>query len=194
MPKKAIILAGFALTALIIGFVLFSGCAQKSPTSPYISSAPIPPANSLAQSSDKFKILCESDFSIDFNTLLDLTKLAEVYLSCDSSHLVFPANSVPTLVSITGSVVQGLSFKEGFVTQITFSPDGLVFLKPLELHYRSSSADGTEIRFYWYDPDKGIWCLKQTEKVKDGQVVFYIQHFSKYKVVDGSTSNGSEKY
>ncbi len=194
MPKKAIFLAGFTLTTLIIGIVLFTGCAQKSPTSPYMSNIPTPQANSLAQSSDKFKVFCESDFSIDFNSLLDLSKLVEVSIGCGSSRLVFPAFSVPYLVTITGTVEQGLSFKEGFVTQMTFFPDGLTFLKPVEFHYRSSSADGSEIKFYWYDPDKGIWCLQQTEKVQNGEVVFEIKHFSKYKVVDGSTSNGSERY
>ncbi len=200
MNKKGIILTGLVLAVLIISLVLTFGCAQKSPTSPYIPNIPTtsnistPQANSVAQSSDKFKVLCESDFTIDYNTLTDLAKLVEVYLTCDSSRLVFPAFSVPSLVSITGSVKQGLDFREGLVTYMNCFPDGLTFLKPVEFHYRSSTADGSEIKFYWYDPDKGIWCLQQTEKVANGEVVFEIKHFSKYKVVDGSTSNGSERY
>lgn len=200
MQKKPLLLAGTIIAVLLLGLLIFSACSQKSPTSPYSSNNPGPAysvapqenAGSLA-TKDEFKVLCQSEFTVEYKTLLDLLKLVNVTLTCDSSSLVFPVGSVPNLVTITGSVEQGLSTSEGLVTRLSFFPGGLVFLKPLELHYRSSSPEGKEIKFYWYNPLTGVWKLEQTGKVKNGKVVFYIRHFSKYKVVDGSTSNGSER-
>jgi len=171
----------------------------KSPTSPY-SSIPGPSYAAVPQeepkslsSADDFKVTCQSEFTVEYATLLDLLRLVNVTLTCDSSKLVFPVGSVPSLVTILGSVEQGFSDREGLVTRLSLFPGGLVFLKPLELHYRSPSPAGSEVKFYWYNPLTGVWKLEQTGKVKNGKVVFYIRHFSKYKVVDGSTSNGSER-
>lgn len=200
MHKKPLIIASTIIAVLLLGLVIFSACSQKSPTSPY-SSIPGPSYAAVPQEEPKslsttedFKVTCQSDFTVVYATLLDLLRLVNVTLTCDSSKLVFPVGSVPSLVTILGSVEQGLSNREGFVTRLNFFPDGLIFLKPLELHYRSASPEGREIKFYWYDPLAGVWKLEQTDKVKNGKVVFYIRHFSKYKVVDGSTSNGSERY
>jgi len=200
MQTKPLLLTSIIASLFVLGLVLFLGCSQKSPTSPY-SSMPGPSYSLVPQenpnslsSKDEFKVLCQTEFTVEYNTLLDLLKLVNVIVTCDSSKLVLPVNSVPNLVTIIGSVEQGLSRTEGRVTYLDFLPDGLIFLKPLELHYRSPSADGKEVKFYWYDPLSGTWKLKQAAKVKNGKVVFYIYHFSKYKVVDGSTSNGSERY
>lgn len=199
MHKKPLLLASTIIAVLLLGLVIFSACSQKSPTSPY-SSIPGPSYSAVPQeepkslsSTEDFKVTCQSDFTVVYATLLDLLRLVNVTLTCDSSHLIFPVSSVPNLVTITGSVEQGLSNREGFVTYLSFFPGGLVFLKPLEFHYKSSSPEGKEIKFYWYDPLSGVWKLEQTGKVQNGKVVFYIRHFSKYKVVDGSTSNGSER-
>ena len=200
MHKRTQVLASVMSAVLILSLVLFLGCSKKSPTSPYssipgASSLAVPADNpgSLSTTKDEFKVICQSDFTVVYATLLDLLKLVNITLTCDSSSLVFPVGSVPNLVTITGSVEQGLSTSEGLVTRLSFFPGGLVFLKPLELHYRSSSPEGKEVKFYWYNPLTGVWKLEQTGKVKNGKVVFYIRHFSKYKVVDGSTSNGSER-
>jgi len=201
MQKKTLLLASTIIAVLLLGVVIFSACSQKSPTSPYSSNNPGPAYSLVPQenpnslsSKDEFKVLCQTEFTVEYNTLLDLLKLVNVIVTCDSSKLVLPVNSVPNLVTIIGSVEQGLSRTEGRVTYLDFLPDGLIFLKPLELHYRSPSPEGKEVKFYWYDPLSGTWKLKQAAKVKNGKVVFYIYHFSKYKVVDGSTSNGSERY
>lgn len=200
MQRRTLLLATTIIAVLLFGLVIFSACSQKSPTSPY-SYNPGPSYLAVPQeepkslsSTEDFKVTCQSEFTVEYTTLLDLLRLVNVNLTCDSSRLVFPVGSVPNLVTIIGSVEQGLSNREGLVTRLNFFPDGLIFLKPLELHYRSASPEGKEIKFYWYDPLTGVWKLEQTGKVKDGKAVFYIWHFSKYKVVDGSTSNGSERH
>jgi len=200
MQKKTLLLASTIIAVLLLGVVIFSACSQKSPTSPY-SSIPGPSYSAVPQeepkslsSTDDFKVTCQRDFTIEYKTLLDLLRLVNVIVTCDSSRLVLPVSSVADLVTILGSVEQGLSRTEGRVTYLDFLPDGLIFLKPLELHYRSPSPEGKEVKFYWYDPLSGVWKLEQTGEVENGEVVFYIHHFSKYKVVDGSTSNGSERY
>jgi len=201
MHKRTILLASTLITVLVSGLLLFSGCGQKTPTSPY-SPAPAP-SNSLLNinSSSTISDLLDIDnLLVTFSDALSLTyqnenqleKEQQLTLIPDSVYLVLPANSVSELVTITCLVVRGLNFKEDIITQLDCGPDGLNFRSSLKLHYRSPKSDGTAIKFYWYDERNKVWKLQQTEKVQNGRVVFDINHFSKYTVVEGSASNGSQ--
>lgn len=199
MNKKKAMVAGI-LGACLVSFLLLVSCGQKAPTSPYSfgpyssnAADSMPDPHSLT--GEAFKVLCQSEFSVKFETSEDLVEQVEVLLPCDSSQLTFLPNAVSNFISISGSVVRCFSFKEGTVTFLTFQPDGLVFLRPLLFDYRTnSSKEGDRIRFYWYDETNGVWELEETKEVSNGRVLFDIKHFSTYKIVDGSTSNGNQKF
>ena len=198
MSKNKAMVAGI-LGACLVSFLLLVSCGQKVPTSPYSfgpyssnAADSMPDPHSLF--GEVFKVFCQSEFSVKFETFEDLAKQVDIILPCDSSQLTFLPNAVSNFVSISGSVVQGYSFKEGTVTFLTFQPDGLVFIIPLIFYYRTNSKEGDKIRFYWYDETNGVWKLEETKEVANGRVNFNIKHFSAYKIVDGSTSNGNQKF
>lgn len=199
--KKVKVMLTGALGTCLVSFLLLVSCGQKAPTSPYSFSfdpyssnakQPAPAPHSLF--GEVFKVFCQSEFSVKFETSEDLAKQVDIILPCDSSQLTFLPNSVSNFVSISGSVVRGFSFNEGLVTFLTFRPDGLDFLRPLEFDYRTNSKEGDKIRFYWYDETNGVWKLEETKEVTNSRVLFNIKHFSTYKIVDGSTSNGNQKF
>lgn len=85
-------------------------------------------------------------------------------------------------------VLQGTDKKGNLVTSLEFSPDGLNFGPPLELHYYATGAEGKPIDFYWIDELNGKPVLLETDQIGSSKAVFEVYHFSKYRIWEGSVS------
>ena len=96
--------------------------------------------------------------------------------------------SLPTTITI---IVSFGSDKDGrLVTSLKCSPAGLIFLTPLELEYYLTEPNGFGVEFYWYDESQARDELQNSKSVEDGEVEFYIYHFSQYTIWE-ETGGGS---
>ena len=67
-----------------------------------------------------------------------------------------------------------------------FGPDGLVFDIPAKLTFemRELSYRANYGKLLYYNPNQKSWVLVSVKQVVDGEVVFNIDHFSKYAISD----------
>ncbi|MCI0531194.1 MAG: hypothetical protein L0Y74_04490 [candidate division Zixibacteria bacterium] len=96
--------------------------------------------------------------------------------------------SLPTTITII--VSQGVDKDGRLVVALDCSPDGLVFLLPLKLEYYLTEPDGFRVEFYLYNESQARDELQNSKSVEDGEVEFYIYHFSQYTIWE-ETGGGS---
>jgi hypothetical protein len=204
-PKLAFgatILAGVA--ALVL---LTTGCSKAPTTAPEISQGGIE-ALQYAESyaSDSAPSLCgrnrdagSSDQGsrgrgLDINWAFDTVNVTAVGGIVDlqfpgaTSSLSIPGGAVcanadqSCEVSITADAVE-CSTPWGSVFIIDFGPDGLKFAKPCVLTVKGGLLPGQIVALFWLNPGTNLWQLQQRARVNaDGEVHFYVTHFSKYGI------------
>ncbi len=74
--------------------------------------------------------------------------------------------------------------------EFDFQPDGLEFNKPALLILNARSLERLQnrlgaisaLKLYWLNPETGEWEVYQEAKVVNGNVIFEIEHFSKFGI------------
>jgi len=105
-----------------------------------------------------------------------------------------------SLKFLRGSVAQrqfiSIRERDPKVVDVEFGPHGTQFLVPVEVtfDYKGSANDpesanynGTEPAVYWYDPSAQAWqVVPSTADKKVKKITFYVEHFSRYAMADGT--------
>lgn len=187
---------------ILLTFLLILGCTKNSPLGPdYQNLQPLDkPAPGSAASSLPEKIEgqpSETDLTMAqvdyegprvFRLLGILGGTLTIPLRDYQSYFEVPALALELNISISVQAKQGRNSKGDLITEYDFWPDGLIFEKTTYLDHRTPAKDGTLAQLWWFDPNKSEWILIQQGKVRNGQCTFPIEHFSKYRVYEGSVS------
>ena len=104
------------------------------------------------------------------------------------SYYYVPASALEVNLTISVQATQGCNSRGNRITEYDFWPDGLIFEKTTYLDHRTSAKDGSLAQLWWYNPDNGAWELIKQDKIRNGKCTFSIDHFSKYRVYEGSVS------
>jgi hypothetical protein len=119
-----------------------------------------------------------------------VTPLSAAKVEGSRYSVKFPQASVATRSYIT------IRERDPMVADVEFGPHGTWFLFPVEvsIDYRGTANDpespnynGAEPAVFWYDPTTRTWePIPFTADKKLKKVMFYLQHFSRYAMSDGT--------
>ena len=103
-----------------------------------------------------------------------------------------PAGAVSNPEICSVQVTQGTNSSNQPITRYDFGPEGLEFNQSTYLTHNTAAPNNTPVELWWFNPANSAWELVRLGSIKDGKIVFPIDHFSIYSIWEGSTSNGAE--
>lgn len=181
------------LLATLLGLSVWLGCSRMAPTAPAAAAAAATEAG-LIKDLSLIKIINDLDIVITEETSPLVSKTIgflggtlSIPLGDDTSSFNVSPGALGLNVLIQALAVQGKASDGRTVTTYDFLPDGLRFLKPAKLVHYAENPDA-KLLLYWFNPLTLNWEIQQTVQTQGRKAEFAIRHFSKYAVVDGSTS------
>ncbi len=194
-------LAIWSAVVILLTLALISGCAQHNPLGPDYSnpqaqqrptpgSAASSPEQAEGQSSETDLNMTQVEYvGPRIYRLLGILG-GTISIPCKDylSYFYVPSLALELNLTISVQAIQGRNSQGDLITEYDFWPDGLIFEKTTYLDHRTLAKDGTLAQLWWFDPDKAEWTLIQQGKIRDGKFTFPIEHFSKYRVYEGSVS------
>lgn len=109
-----------------------------------------------------------------------------VYTLSNGVQLVVPAGAVDANTTVKVEYTEDLDESKGALPgdiygQIHFSPEGLVFDKPIEVSMplNQPAVEDSATILYWV-ADSARWYITDIGRVQGGKVTFYVDHFSDY--------------
>ena len=115
-----------------------------------------------------------------------LTPEGGVYTLTNGVTLVVPAGAVDENTTIKVEYSEDLDESKGALPgdiygQLNFSPEGLIFNKPVEVSMPlNQPAVGDSATIVYWVPDSARWYISDIGCVQNGKVTFYVDHFSDY--------------
>jgi hypothetical protein len=187
---------------ILLALTLVLGCAKNSPLGPdYQDPQPLerpapgnaassPPEQVDGQSSETDLTMTQVDYEGPRVYRLLGILGGTISIPCKNylSYYYVPSLALELNLTISVQALQGRNSKGELITEYDFWPDGLIFEKTTYLDHRTTAKDGTLAQLWWFDPDNAKWVLIQQGKVRNGKCTFSIDHFSKYRVYEGSVS------
>lgn len=110
----------------------------------------------------------------------------------DTSALVVPQNALSRKKTITIQAVCGYNAFGDRLTYYDFGPNGLTFSVPVELHHYTNTGDGVTSQLSWFNPGNSTWTDMASATINNGSVVYQLDHFSRYAVLERNATNYQE--
>jgi hypothetical protein len=118
----------------------------------------------------------------------------QILIDIGGEHTYYsvPIGALLSPTKITVAVTRIENVRGDRITTFDFGPDGLMFLKPTHLAYRSALPEGSMQYLYYHDPVRRTWVLAAVAPVVNGYATFPIEHFSKYSTTERAVSLGGQ--
>ena len=120
------------------------------------------------------------------NSKTQITPEGGVYTLNNGVTLVVPAGAVDENTTVKVEYAEDLDESKGALPgdiygQLHFSPEGLIFNKPVEVSMPlNQPAVGDSATIVYWVPDSARWYISDIGCVQNGKVTFYVDHFSDY--------------